>query len=74
MGTKVSHGLRHRFPECYRIETFPASAPAPPPLCEPGGRLCWFAPSTESVTALLGGTVKGGSVLVAIMDGEPVMF
>lgn len=42
-----------------------------PPACQQGASLLWYAPATNSVTPVLGGAADGGTVLYAVMFGEP---
>lgn len=46
------------------------NVPGSPQTCAHGPGLMWFAPDTNSVTPLLGGTVNGGYALSAILFGE----
>jgi hypothetical protein len=39
--------------------------------CGGGGALMWFAPATNSVTPLLGGSANGGTIEAVAMFGEP---
>lgn len=46
------------------------NVPGSPETCAHGPALLWFAPATNSVTPLLGGTVNGGYALAAVLFGE----
>ncbi len=46
------------------------NVPGSPETCAHGPALLWFAPATNSVTPLLGGTVNGGYTLAAVLFGE----
>jgi TolB protein len=46
------------------------NVPGSPQTCAHGPGLMWFAPATNSVTPLLGGTVNGGYALSAVLFGE----
>lgn len=47
------------------------NTPGSPETCAHGPTLMWFAPTTNSVTPLLGGSVNGGYALAAVLFGEP---
>jgi hypothetical protein len=46
------------------------NVPGSPETCAHGPALLWFAPATNTVTPLLGGTVNGGYAMSAVLFGE----